>query len=316
MAGTFRHPAWMSRVTLLAGLVAAARVTHTGLPLLERIFQLAGSDRAKRRMLKGYIPSERDLFVATYPKSGTNWAMQMATQLAWAGEAEFKHIHDLVPWPDAAFPHIAALEDRGWQAAPHPLHVIKTSAKWSHLPITSGARFLAVIRDPKEVVVSSYHFILGIFDLKDQVSPEAWVELFLSDSAPGGPWADHTASVWQQRHRDNVKVLMFPRIKEDLTGAVDEVAAFVGIDLPAAGREAVVARCGLPWMKAHESRFSPPILKFRRSAEPTKMIRRGVSGDSRELLSRALRQAVDDWTIQRLRTLGSDFPYEAWFAET
>ena len=50
---------------------------------------------------QNYTPGAQDVFVATYAKSGTNWMMQIVTQLAWRGRAEFEHIHEFVPWPDS-----------------------------------------------------------------------------------------------------------------------------------------------------------------------------------------------------------------------
>src|SRR5690348_5981108 len=55
----------------------------------------------KANPFAGYTPGPQDVFIATYAKSGTNWMMQIVTQLAWHGRAEFDHIHCLVPWPDS-----------------------------------------------------------------------------------------------------------------------------------------------------------------------------------------------------------------------
>src|SRR5215471_4515279 len=56
--------------------------------------------RALTRFLSNfpnYEPGEHDVLVCAYFKSGTNWTMQIATQIAYRGAAEFEHIHDLVP---------------------------------------------------------------------------------------------------------------------------------------------------------------------------------------------------------------------------
>jgi hypothetical protein len=56
---------------------------------------------AKSNPFRGYVPGKEDVFVMTYPKSGTNWMIQIAYQLIHHGKGEFNHIHDDVPWPDA-----------------------------------------------------------------------------------------------------------------------------------------------------------------------------------------------------------------------
>lgn len=47
-------------------------------------------------------PSPHDVVVCTFPKCGTNWAMQIAYQIAMRGHGQFEHIHDVIPWPDFA----------------------------------------------------------------------------------------------------------------------------------------------------------------------------------------------------------------------
>src|SRR5262245_37718973 len=50
--------------------------------------------------LNTYTPTSHDVFVAAHVKSGTNWMMQIAHQLAFHGNAEYDHIHSVVAWPD------------------------------------------------------------------------------------------------------------------------------------------------------------------------------------------------------------------------
>src|ERR1700688_105697 len=117
---------------------------------------------AKTNPLRCYVPGPQDVFIATFPKSGTNWMMQIAHQLIYHGEAEFEHIHNVVPWPDSKLippmRHYAIpLEDAlDWQTAPERKRVIKTHFSWELLPYSEEARYILVIRDPKDAFVSAY----------------------------------------------------------------------------------------------------------------------------------------------------------------
>ena len=75
-----------------------------------------------------YRPTGRDVVVCAYPKAGQNWTMQIAVQIATRGTGEFRHIHEVVPWPDwAKQDMVVPLRDaRAWRAAPTGLRVIKT----------------------------------------------------------------------------------------------------------------------------------------------------------------------------------------------
>src|SRR5205823_1910827 len=70
----------------------------------ERFLTFATKQRVRRTKadnpFRNYVPGEHDVFIATFAKSRTNWMMQIAHQLAFHGEAEYDHIHSVVPWPD------------------------------------------------------------------------------------------------------------------------------------------------------------------------------------------------------------------------
>src|SRR5690606_3570747 len=87
-------PAWLA----WPGIALAYGV---GVPLAKAL-ELAGVwprllSRAMARAMTGpadFAPSARDVLVCSYFKTGTNWTMQIAVQIAHRGRAEFAHIHD------------------------------------------------------------------------------------------------------------------------------------------------------------------------------------------------------------------------------
>lgn len=101
-------PAWVRipanllvRTALVPGLRLADR-----LGLYRLLFRPMG--RMASRIFAGgfgdYRPAAGDVVVCSYFKSGTNWSLQIVTQIANRGAVEFEHIHDLVPWPEAPGP--------------------------------------------------------------------------------------------------------------------------------------------------------------------------------------------------------------------
>src|SRR5580698_11501788 len=111
----------------------------------------------KKNPFRGYTPGPQDVFVMTYAKSGTNWMMQIAHQLIHHGEGEFDHIHSLVPWPDAILtsPMMANYaipldQANNWETAPERKRIIKTHLNWELLPYSEDAKYISVIRDPKD----------------------------------------------------------------------------------------------------------------------------------------------------------------------
>jgi Sulfotransferase domain len=298
---------------LARGVAPALRVVeHLG--LWPRLFSTLGRLAPRPGDFGGYLPGEHDVVVATYEKSGTNWMLQIVHQVATLGHGRFGHVHDVAPWPDApgGRPSVAVpLEAPTWREAPTGLRPVKTHLPRASTPLTEAGRYVLVIRDPKDVVVSSYHFVRGIALGPLMPSVSTWVELFLSEQgfAPsGGPWADHVAGWWRERHRPNVLALRYEELVADLPGGIGLVADLMGVDLDPDALERVRSHSTFEAMRAVGERFDlGPFTPF--GSRQTRMVRRGAAGGSAELLTAEQRRRIDDHCESTLRRLGSDFPY-------
>jgi hypothetical protein len=262
---------------------------------------------------KGYTPTEHDVFVAVYIKSGTNWTMQIAHQILNHGNAEYDHIHSVIPWPDTKLMGgpmqryaIPLDDDTVWRTCLEQRRVIKTHFQWSDIPYSEKARYILVIRDPKDVFVSSYFFFGSQFPLP---SVETWYKLFCSSNGMMfGSWAENAAGYWAQRHRPNVLLLSFKRMKQDLPGTVRRVADFLNVELTDEEFQRVCEKSSFNYMKRMDEKFEVwKMIPWRAS---TSMMRKGAQGGSSELLTPEKQQAMDEYFIAELKRLGSDLPYE------
>ncbi len=316
-------PSLLFRSIFGAGLFAIGRpmmrfLEKTG--RAERAFEKATARRyeelAKKNPLRGYAPSRRDVFVATYVKSGTNWMMQIAHQLLFHGKGEFDHIHCVVPWPDTANmgpmrKYAIPLEDPAvWRASPEQKRVIKTHYDWELLPYSDEARYIIVIRDPKDVFVSSYFFFVKEGPLAGPLpTVDTWYKIFLSGNLPvSGSWVKSTAGYWAQRHRPNVLILSFKSMKRDLRGTVSKVADFLDVRVPEETLDTVAAKSSFEYMKQNDEKFGMwPMIPWRGE---NRMLRKGAQGGSSELLTPERQREMDCHFVAELKRLGSDFPYD------
>ena len=266
---------------------------------------------------RDYEPKESDVLVCSYFKSGTNWTMQMAVQIAYRGRAEFEHVHDLVPWPDSPERTRYALplsEDGPRRTCPTALRIIKTHlALGSHVPY-GPARYIAVVRDPKDVFVSGYHFARATFLGRLMPTVADWLDVYLSPDTPIGSWAAHLASYWRERDKPNVLFLTYERMRSDLSGTVDTIAAFMGVELTADERAAVIERSTFQYMKGIGQKFDSPGAPWAKAEGA--MMRRGERGSSGELLTAEQQRRIDAYWQAELERLGCDFPYAAAFSGT
>lgn len=285
-------------------------------------FWAAVGRKMKAKMLTGYDfgdyrPSRHDVVVCTFPKCGTNWTMQIAYQIAMRGKGEFRHIHDVVPWPDFARQDLVVplLDDTARQAAPTGLRVIKTHLEWERIPYTPDARYICILRDPKDAFVSNYPFVRDVMFGPLMPAVPVWLRLFFSDAAPFS-WSEHLHGYWKNRHLPNLSILTFDEMKQDMAAVVRRIAEFMQVELAQEEFAAVCEKSSFVYMKSIDDKFKPPALTPW-SSPNRQMIRRGVSGGSAELLSPEQQDFIDTICRAELARIGSDFAYDAvWGNQT
>jgi len=285
---------------------------------LKMALKRAPQARAKmeKKTFEGYTPTEHDVFVAVYPKSGNNWTMQIAQQIVNRGVEDYTHIHDVVAWPHAPLSELVIPLDKPvHEESPTKMRVIKTQLKHPATPYNEHGRYIVVLRDPKDVVVSMYHFANGLIGnvVDVQFSLDALVNAILQERFPLC-WAEHNASWWALKDKDNVQILTFPEMKQDLKGTVETLAKFMEVVLTIDEVDTITAHSEFPYMKENEQRFSPPWPTFR--GESAKMLRSGKVGDAKKALTDEQRTALDEHYRQKLAKLGSNLPYDALFGES
>ena len=196
-----------------------------------------------------------------------------------------------------------------WQTAPERKRVIKTHFNWELLPYSEQARYIAVIRDPKDVFVSAYFFMKDSGMGPAMPSVDTMYRMFLADKfLLGGSWPANAAGYWAQRCRPNVLVVSFASMKRDLEGMVRRVAGFLDIRVSDEVIKDVCGKASFRYMKGIDHKFGTGRMIPWRA--PSAMMRKGQQGGSGELLTPERQRELDAHCIAELKRLGSDLPYE------
>ena len=182
------------------------------------------------------------------------------------------------------------------------------------MPYNEKAKYITVIRDPKEAFVSSYYFLGGILGILEHVTVAEWFDLFLKDQPDlARLWAVHTAGFWDWRERPNVLVMTFNEMKKDSRRAIERVSDLMGVSLTKTQFAEIVKRSNFEYMKQHETQFAPYQMIFKKPARRVAMIRSGKIGKSGELITMEQQAAIDNFCRISLLNIGSDFPYDEAF---
>ena len=211
-----------------------------------------------------FSPSSDDVFIATYPKTGTTWMMQICHQIRCAsanadGEA-FDEITEVVPWDVVALDCGQDL-NAAQQATPR-LFKSHESAK----TIARGGRSVVVVREPADVFHSFYEFLPAYMGIeRGAISKEEFAEAIFAGASHSGGFAEHYLSWYDAAtaSSDDVLMVAFEDMKEDLGAVVDDVAAFMRCELDARGRDVVLERSSFAYMRKNHAKFDDHFVRAR-----------------------------------------------------
>ncbi|XP_019391604.1 PREDICTED: sulfotransferase family cytosolic 2B member 1-like [Crocodylus porosus] len=171
-----------------------------------------------------------DVVVATYPKSGTTWMQEILTLMYSKGDGQ---LAKTVPnWARAPWLEHIYFKDM-MQAGREP-RIITT-----HLPChvlapalkKAKAKVIYVARNPKDIVVSFYHFHKMAKFLPEPSSFEDFLMQFLNGTVQYGSWFDHVEGWLSQRSELDLFYITYEDLHRDLGHAIKELAAFLGCAL-------------------------------------------------------------------------------------
>ncbi len=207
-----------------------------------------------------FRPRPSDVLIVTYAKAGTTWMQQIIHGLRTGGDMSFDEITEAVPWIETA--HDLGLDLDADQAG-EP-RAFKTHFNAGQAP--PGCRYIYILREPKDVAVSFYNFMVGWFLEPGSVSLDAFVrEFFLVDPRSGNYWF-HLLSWWPRRADPDCLFICYEDMKADLPGTVRRVAGFAGIEADAETLAIATRQAGFDFMKAHGRQFDDHLVSDARNA--------------------------------------------------
>lgn len=299
---------------------------------------------------------QTDVVLMTYPKCGTTWTQE----LIWTMRNNPHFNHPLSSWDlssrapfidfdmfmpvktDGSSPNNSIVEsfkelcigknpDDGVnlqlaEAVPDP-RTIKTHLPFSLMPpsLLDTAKVVYVARNPKDVVISFHHHTrIAASSFGYAGSFEDFVQYFLDDDLPYGPYWYHLKEAWEKRNHPHLHILFYEDLKANLLEELKRLDVFLETHLTEEQLKAIGQHAAFDSMKerweALEKEMSRDVPKGAEVSESARLreeyvkkeggfFRKGEVGDWKTKLASELNAKIDRWTRDHLSNLGINFKY-------
>ena len=249
-------------------------------------------DHARRiaKFLRGSLEFEAcpdDVFISSYPRSGTTLTQWILYLLSHAEQPDPPHLTRASPWFERSLA-IGELTVEDLKAFRSP-RVFK-----SHLPrewLPEGGNYIYVEREVADVVISYFHFYRAYLGFKGTLAD--FHERFVRGRLQYGSWFEHVAS-WRAHAFDpNVLILRYEDLLADRRGSVERIVEFLGWTCDEATLDRAVEQSSFEAMKQREALFDhATALLLERGVTPRSFLRAGKTGHGAGALNEAQLQAL------------------------
>ncbi|XP_013180692.1 PREDICTED: sulfotransferase 1C4-like isoform X3 [Papilio xuthus] len=277
-----------------------------------------------------------DIFVASFPRSGTTWTQELvwllASDLDYSKAAaiplqarytflEFsmylsKEILNAVKNENAGkedqLKILDILSAPGSQLAAQMSspRFLKTHLPMSLLPPTllDSTKVLYVARNPLDVAVSYYH-LNKLYKLSNYIGDfKSFWELFIKNMVNWAPYFEHLKEAWQLRHHPNMLFLFYEELSKDLPATVQRVADFLGKKITSDQLTQLCSHLSFENFKNNPSVNQDELKTLGMLSEKESFIRNGKSGGWRDYFDEEMTREAQLWIDNNLQDTDMRFP--------
>jgi len=239
--------------------------------------------------------NRNDVFVASYPRSGSTWLRFMLFEILTQKDAGFDDVNRDIPDVGGQRVAVALLPNQG--------RLIKTEEAFR----PDYRRAIYLVRDGRDVALSEYAYekAQGWIDC----SFDDYLKMFVNGNAnPFGSWEEHARS-WIEsplNARGDLMLVSYRELKQESEPTLMRIAEFLKVRVPAQIIQNAIRNNNLHNMRKKEDR-APQIgydPRTKSIAEEKRFVRSGAVGGWRERLTPAQAEYLQRNTGKMLVRLG------------
>lgn len=218
-----------------------------------------------------------DILLASYPKSGNTWTRFLLANLRFPDrEVGFGNVHQLILDPDASVM-------RDFVRAPRP-RIIKSHGSFD----PRYRRVICIVRDPRDVAVSQYHYLRKTRRFDDDVPMDRFLDMFLTGywMQKLGSWGENVASWLATRyHNPGFLLIRYEDLLSDTARELARVAEFGGFPASSDRIARAVELSSVEKMRENEKKEGDRTNLIKGSRGDIQFVRAAKSGGWRNELS-------------------------------
>ncbi len=265
---------------LISGMKQMPDFELIGVKLIYKLVDKAGRRLKKISDKLGFIlyklefgERDDDIYIVTYPKSGTTMMQMILYHLTTHGDLAFNHIYEVSPWIRNA--SIRGEKPREF-ASPR---LIKSHDFYEEFSKGVKGRFIFVFRDGMDVAVSLFH------QNRNYNNPDLEFNEFISKFLSNGKtnWFKYTQDWLENKHNHTILYLRYEDLINDKEGQINKIIRFCKLNSTADQIDRALRYSSFDQMKQLEEKFGvqPPSTKM----VYDQFIRRGKIGEGKKHFS-------------------------------
>lgn len=243
---------------------------------------------------------DSDVFLVTYPKSGTIWTQQVLNLIFHEENRKGTgHIDNMAraPWIEYNLYNIdfASRQSPRLFTTHLPYHLMPKDLRFKK------GKVIYVCRNPKDTMVSFFHFHRLYPKLKVTLDWETFFDLFLCGKVTCGSWFDHVKGWYTHKEEYNILFMTYEEMKKDLRSAVMKICNFVDMKLDKQAVDIVVEKSSFKNMRhdplANYEFISNEVLDFTKG----NFFRKGTVGDWKTRMTVAQSKIFDSVYKEKMK---------------
>ena len=189
-----------------------------------------------------------DVYLVTYPKSGTTWLQNILYQITSEGSMDIHHISKVVPPLETRY----VLPGHSADNLPSP-RLFKTHFAYDRIPRGKKARYIYADRNGLDVAVSYFHHYQAQKRYKGDLN--RFFQLFIKGDVAYGSWFQHVREWRENKNGLNVLYVSYEDLLADLEGNIYKIAEFCNFPIDGSKMPRILEQCSFAFMKANEEKF-------------------------------------------------------------